>query len=131
MNIVVFDISLLIKDDMKKEINLYDPAPLMARIFSFSCRIIIVLKPRTASLTFFFLKLWWTFSTSIVIRHHFGNMAHKHQLLALQNKWLNLSSFVFYLRNEPKNLVQWLSHLEFRDSSFAVKSGSSVGPMSL
>ena len=107
---------------MKKETNLYDQAPLMARIFSFSCRIIIVPKPRTASLTLFFLKLWWTFSTSIVIRHHFGNRAHK-------LSWI-YHLLLFYLRNEPKNLAQRLFHLEFRDTSFAVKSGSSVDSVS-
>ena len=57
MNTVVFGFSVMIKDGMKKETNLYDPASQMSRNSSFSCLSIIVLKPRTASLTFFSLKL--------------------------------------------------------------------------
>ena len=71
------------------------------------------------------------FQQNAEIRHHFGKRAHKHHFLLLQNKWLNLSSFVFFfLRNQSKNPARWLSHLDFRDASFAVKSAWSVALMS-
>ena len=79
-----------------------------------------------------FLKLSWIFSTKCWDSTSFWKKDSQTSVPSFTEQVTELIIFCFlFSRNQSKSPVQRISHLDFRDASFVVKSASSVSSMNL